>query len=145
MRRVLLGSAALLFRNIMENIIIHKSSICGCVNPRVGALHAEYKGASKVQRHVFQNALNLFQEVMTVRPLWPNAASPWVVRISVGGKSTYAILRAMRPFERACSTGAGAITPSAKARWRSNLPPVLVGAIHFGRQSSVADFHRIGQ
>jgi hypothetical protein len=38
-------------------------------------------------------------------------------------------------FERACCTGAGAITPSTQARQCSNSPLlIVVGAFHFARK-----------
>jgi hypothetical protein len=112
--------------------------------------------------------------------LWPKAACPWVVRVSVVSLHTRCrafppqhlaqhllppspmhyncatvtsafILRrcapvtifvyhARRLFERACRTGAGAITPSTQARQCSNSPLAVVGAFHFARKSIAWDF-----
>jgi hypothetical protein len=45
-----------------------------------------------------------------------------------------------RLFERACRTGAGAITQSTQARQCSNSPLAVVGAFHFARRSIAWDF-----
>jgi hypothetical protein len=47
---------------------------------------------------------------------------------------------ARRLFERACRTGAGAITRSTQARQCSNSPLVVVGTFHFARKSIAWDF-----
>jgi hypothetical protein len=55
---------------------------------------------------------------------------------------TLFVYQARRRFERACRTGAGAITPSTQPRQWSNSPLVLVGAFHFARNCFAWDFRR---
>jgi hypothetical protein len=76
-RRVLLGTAAQLYRNISEHTITRQNPICEFQNPCMRALDAS------IGTNLKQHVLTVYEEVMAVLIMLTIAPSPWVERLSV--------------------------------------------------------------